>query len=99
MAVTVTTVKDGADYFIATVTATADADTTATITHTLGAAPDEVTITPLITAGYTSQWTLTTLGVTTVTLTKGTAAGSGNASAQIRVICKRFFGMPQQLNV
>ena len=98
MAVTVTTVLRKDHYYIATVIATADSDTTATLTHTLGAAPDEVTITPLIAAGHTSLWTLTTLGATTVTLTKGTAVGSGNASAQIRVVCRRLYGMPQQVN-
>ena len=71
---------------IADVTATADADTTATITHNFGAAPLLVLLTPLlqVSAGL-SLWAVTAIGANTVTLTKATTAGSGNAGAQVRV--------------
>ena len=90
-AVTITTVFDGPDSFIADVIATADADTTATIPHTLGAAPQEVTITQLISQALTalSAWAVTTIDATNVVCTKLTSVGSGNAGAQLRVIIKR----------
>lgn len=90
MAVTVTTIFDGADSHIVDIIATADADTTATIPHTLGAAPAEVYITPLLQApAAVSEWAATTIDATNVVLTKGTGAGSGNAGAQLRVVIKR----------
>lgn len=94
MAVTVTAVRAATDTYIATVIATADADTTATITHGLGGAPDEVILTPIIAAGQTSLWVAAAPGATTVVLTKGTAVGSGSASAQLRVQVRRTYGMP-----
>lgn len=90
MAVTVTTVYDGSDTFIADIEATADGDTTATIPHTLGAAPAEVYITALLQApAEDSNWAATTIDATNVVLTKGTTAGSGSAGNQVRCIIKR----------
>ena len=91
MAVSLTTILDGVDEHIVDVIATADADTTATIPHTLGAAPLEVTITQLISQALTalSAWAVTTIDATNVVLTKLTSVGSGNAAAQVRVIIKR----------
>lgn len=90
-AVTITTVFDGTDTHIADVIAAADGDTTATIPHTLGAAPAEVTVTQLLSQALTalSAWAVTTIDATNVVLTKLTSTGSGNAGAQIRVIIKR----------
>jgi len=85
MAVTVTTIRAGTHQFVADVEATADADTTATLTHGLGAAPEQVIITPLLAAAYTSQWRVTSQGATSVVVTKGTGVGSGATGAQIRV--------------
>ena len=68
-----------------TAIATADADTTLTIPHGFSAAPVNVSFVPLLAAGVTSAWTLTTIDATNLVLTKGTGAGSGNAGAQIRV--------------
>lgn len=80
----------------ANVIATADADTTAVITHNLGLSAAElsagfplVDVTPLLAAAYTSQWAVTGAMANAVTLTKGTGAGSGNAAAQIRVQISR----------
>ncbi len=90
MAVTVNNVLAGTDTKIATVIATADADTTATIAHGLGAVPLEVYFTPLLQApAALSLWAVTTIDATNVVLTKATTAGSGNAGAQIRVVIKR----------
>lgn len=68
--------------------ATADGDTTATITHGLlgGVAPQDVQITYLLAAqALVSGWAVTAFGATTITLTKTTTATSGVAGAQIRV--------------
>jgi hypothetical protein len=92
MAVSITPVfATGKDSYIADVTATADGDTTATITHNLGAVPQEVTLTNLIQApAAVSDWAWTASPTAnTITLTKGTGVGSGNAGAQVRVIVRR----------
>lgn len=89
MAVTVATVLDGAHLHVATVEATADADTTATIPHTLGVVPALVSIVPLAAAFFTSQWRVTTIDAVNVVLTKGTGVGSGAAGAQVRVNIER----------
>ena len=82
----------------ATVIATADADTTATITHNLGltaaqlteGAP-EVTLCPILSQALTalSGWVCSAKAANTVTLTKLTSTGSGNARAQLAVVVKR----------
>ncbi len=89
-AVTITTVLAGTDKHIADVQATADADTTATIPHGLGAVPLEVFVTELqqVEAAI-SAWAATTIDATNVVLTKGVGAGSGAAGAQIRVVVNR----------
>jgi hypothetical protein len=85
MAVTVTTVRAGTLQYVADVEASADADTTATLAHGLGVAPEQVVITPLLAAAYTAQWRVTSFGATNVVLTKGTGVGSGATGSQIRV--------------
>lgn len=71
------------------VIASADGDTgTLVIAHGFGAAPALVMLTPLLTAGTLSGWSAA-IDATNITLTKGTtAAGSGNAGAQLRVIAQ-----------
>lgn len=95
MAVTVTPVTQAAGYpprnqtYIADIIATADGDTTATITHGLVGTPQDIQITPLLQApAAASGWAATTINSTQVVLTKGTGAGSGNAGAQVRVIVR-----------
>lgn len=90
MAVTVTAVLAGSNTYIADVIATADGDTTATITHGLAASPKEITLTQLISQALTalSAWSATVPGATTSTLTKLTSTGSGNAGAQLRCTIK-----------
>jgi len=88
-AVTLTTVFAGTDSRIVDVEATADADTTATIPHSLGAVPQEATITWLLAAAAISLWRATTIDGTNVVLTKATTAGSGAAGVQCRMIVKR----------
>lgn len=81
----------------ANVIATADADTTAVITHNMALTAAElaagfplVTILPLLQAvGALSEWAMTAKDANTCTFTKGTGAGSGNAGAQLRVVVQR----------
>lgn len=92
MAVTVTVVRQGAadrDSHVADVEATADADTTATIPHSLGATPENVIITGLADEAAISLWRATTINATNVVLTKSTTAGSGGAGDQVRCIIER----------
>jgi DNA/RNA endonuclease YhcR with UshA esterase domain len=93
MAVTVTAVAKPSglpprkNLAIFDVEATADADTTATITHGLGVVPQKVSIEMIAAAARTSLWieTIASRNATQVVLTKGTGAGSGAAGNQIRV--------------
>jgi len=90
-AVSITSVFTGTDTVIRDVIATADADTTATIPHGLGAVPAEVqTIKTLSQAlAAESSWAVTTIDATNVVCTKLATVGSGNAGAQLRVTIKR----------
>lgn len=88
----------GHSRLVATVIATADADTTITITHNWGltaaelaAGQPDVSIALLTAAGVLSAPTVTTYGTNTVVLTKSTAVGSGAAPAQIQVVLTRPF--------
>lgn len=83
MAVTVTPVDASGDFRVWDITA-ADGDTTASITHGFGAAPQDITLRPLDAACYIAVWTVA-VSSSTITLTKGTGTGSGSANAQIRV--------------
>jgi hypothetical protein len=76
------------------VIASADADTTATITHNFNTSVADlalgfpiVSVTQLISQALTalSAWAVTSITTTTVVLTKLTSTGSGNAAPQIRV--------------
>lgn len=89
MAVTLTTVLAGTDKRIVDVEATADADTTATIPHSLAATPLEALITWLLAAAAISLWRATTIDGTNVVLTKAVTAGSGVAGNQARVVINR----------
>jgi len=95
MAVTVAAVTQAAGYpprnqtSVWDITATADADTTATITHGLVGTPQDVQITPqLVAPALLSGWAVTGYSATQITLTKATTAGSGNAGVQVRVIVR-----------
>jgi len=83
---------------VADVVATADADTTATITHNFGLSAAElnsgspvIDFIPLISQALTalSGWAVTAIATNSITLTKLTSTGSGNASAQLRVTIMR----------
>ena len=91
MAVTTAEVGTGVDTRIFDVTATADADTTATIAHGMAAAPEIVILSGLTTgaAGFRLSGWCFAVDATNVTLTKSTAVGSGVAGAQVRCIIKR----------
>ncbi|MGH2669758.1 MAG: hypothetical protein ACRDH5_11700 [bacterium] len=89
MAVNLTTVFAGTDTRIVDVEATADADTTATIPHGLGATPQEFLISWLLAAAAISLWRATTVDATNVVLTKATTAGSGAAGVQCRMVARR----------
>jgi hypothetical protein len=88
-AVSVATILGGTNTFIADVTATADGDTTATVTHGLsaGGTPKEVQATKILSNALAAEpgWSWAAPGATTVVGTKLATAGSGNASAQQRV--------------
>lgn len=74
----------------ASVIATADADTTATVPHGFGVTPRKVTITPVLQApAGLSLWAATTINATNVVLTKSTAVGSGNAGVQVHVTAEQ----------
>lgn len=90
MAVTVTTVFTGTDSFIATVQATADGDTAATVTHNLNIATPaqtRVVMTPLTAVAATASpnWGVTAFAANSITLTKNTATGSGQGTPQLQV--------------
>lgn len=83
---------------VADIVATADADTTATVTHNFGlsaadlaAGDPRITLTPLLSQALTalSGWAVTTIATNSLTLTKLTSVGSGNANAQLRVSVQR----------
>jgi hypothetical protein len=72
-----------------TITATLDADTTVTCTHSMGVKP-VVIITPLVqTTAALSLWAATTINNTQVVLTKATTMGSGGANPQVLLIVMR----------
>lgn len=79
------------------VIATADADTTATITHNMALSaaqltagqPDVIITSLLVAPALLSGWAVTSFLTNTIVLTKATTAGSGNAGAQIQVVIRR----------
>jgi hypothetical protein len=90
--------SSNAQSVVADVVATADADTTATITHNFGLSAAElasgdprIILTPTLSQALTalSAWAVTTVATNSITLTKLTSTGSGNASAQLRVSIQR----------
>lgn len=91
--VTITTVLAGTDMSVFDVVASADGDAAATIVHGLGAAPLEVQLLPMLSLALTAlpMWAapLATIDATNVVLAKLTSTGSGSATKQLRVICKR----------
>lgn len=89
MAITKTTVLAGSDEMIVDLTAN-DSTTTATIAHGLGAAPLEVTTTPLLTPeAYTNQWAVTTIDATNVVVTRTADEAGESPNPQLRVIIRR----------
>jgi hypothetical protein len=83
--VLVTTILDGSTTKIVDVTATADADTQAVITHSFGVAPLQVLLEPRDAAARLSLWITLSAGTTNVAVGKSTVAGSGAAPVQLRV--------------
>lgn len=73
-----------------TLTATADADTTITVPHLMGAAPLLVTLTPILSQALTalSGWTVA-IGAANLVFTKLASTGSGNAAAQLQVVVQK----------
>lgn len=105
MAVTITTIEQGVDASIFEVTATDNADVTAVIPHGLvdeqadkpgrggvagaGVVPTQYWLVPLRSSYYNSQWRVSAVDDTNLTIVKGTGAGSGNAAPQVRVVIKK----------
>lgn len=89
-AVSVTNILAGTNTFIGDVIATADGDTTTTITHGLsaGGTPLGLSATQLLSQALTalSAWAFAAPGATTCVGTKLASTGSGNASPQVRVV-------------
>jgi len=84
MAVTIANTLAGVNTFICTVTATADADTTATAPHGLATTPKLWGFTQVISQALTalSAWAIASPGATNLVGTKLTSTGSGNAGVQ-----------------
>lgn len=76
---------------IVDVTATADADTTATIPHLMTTTPLVVVLTPTLSQALTalSAWVVSSITSSNVVLTKLASTGSGSGSAQLRVTIMR----------
>lgn len=66
-------------------TATLDADVGGTVAHGLGQAPDNVELLPLTAEARLSDWIVTAVDATNVTVAKDAAVGSGAAAAQARL--------------
>jgi hypothetical protein len=88
----------------ATVIATADADTTATVIHNMGltaaqlaAGQPEIILTQILSQALTalSAWVVSAQAANSITLTKLTSTGSGNASPQLEVVIHRPHTLPQ----
>lgn len=82
----------------ASVVASADGDTAATVTHNwalstaaLALGHPWIILEPILTQALTalSSWTITTKTLNVVTLTKLASTGSGSGTAQLRVRCLR----------
>jgi hypothetical protein len=93
MAVTVSAAGQlGVDSYTRTITATADADTTAVIPHGLvfNSTPDaaanlDYRLKQASAPGTLANWFVASIDITNITLTKGTAVGSGAALPQLVV--------------
>ena len=66
-----------------------DADTGGDVTHGFGEAPAIAYLTPLLPAAYTGTWHVTAISTTVITIAKGTATGSGDAAASVRLYARR----------
>jgi len=88
MAFTPTAVFAGVDFKSWSLVAL-DADTGGDVTHGFGAAPAIAYLTPLLPAAYTGTWTISAINTTVITIAKGTATGSGNAAASVRLYARR----------
>lgn len=88
MAVTATAAYAGTYMKSWDVVASADGDTAGTITHGFSGTPADVSLLPLRAEAYGSQWVVSSVGTATIVLGKTSAASSGNATAQVRVIAR-----------
>lgn len=88
MAVTASAVYAGTFTKSWDVIASADGDTAGTITHGFPSTPVDVNLLPLRAEAYGSQWVVSSIGTSTIVLGKTSAASSGNATAQVRVIAR-----------
>lgn len=89
MALTIVTVFQGQNLYVADCVFDNDADTTDNVPHGLGNTPASVIITPLDQAAATVPLAATAIGATNIALTKlGVGAGSAAASP-VRLIVSR----------
>ena len=89
MAFSSSAVFAGVDFKSWDIIASADGDTGGSVTHGFGEAPADVYLTPLLAAGVTAEWFVSAISASVITLTKGTATGSGTANAQVRLYARR----------
>jgi hypothetical protein len=69
------------------VAASADADTTGTVSHGFPSAPAMVWLVPLLSANaYGKQWALGTVSATTIIVNGVSSTGSGTTTAQLQII-------------
>jgi hypothetical protein len=82
----------------ATITATADADTTAVVTHNMALTAAQlangwplVSLTRLLSfiAAAIPDWSVTVFATNSITCTKNATVGTGNAAAQVQVQIQR----------
>lgn len=93
MTVKILPVVQGAHVQTFDVVANRDEDSQAVISHSLGAVPSLVTLTPLADAFHTSRWRVVDANATAVTLAKATEPWSGDGGAQLRVSLQRPHSM------
>ena len=90
MAIEQTVVWAGPDTMIVDLAVNNTSQPTAVIAHGLGAAPQEVTFTPLLQAeAAANEWRWTAADATNVTLTRTSQESGESATKQLRVFIKR----------
>lgn len=101
MAVSTSQVRQGRTFFRCGIISSAAGDTTITVNHGLGAisnsasdaafrglGPQDVTITPNLSAGWLSRWRVVSVNTTSVVLGKTASTSSLNAGIQATLVVR-----------